>query len=158
MRRWVFKYFPDAPVYGTWSTESLDRLKRDIQALPHGRAIEEMSKWRCTLTTPASGSGWATAKPWEAFLTGTICFFHPAYDDQDHILGQLQGDDEQHLYNWLRVSSAEELQNRVTHVMNDDNAYLWLATTQRKFLERVFLEDQLGNTLHERITTQATVH
>jgi hypothetical protein len=154
MRKWVFKNWPDAPVYGTWTTESLNRLKRDIQALPHGRAIEEMSKWRCTLTTPASGSGWATSKPWEAFLTGTICFFHPAYDDQNHILK----DADPVLQRWLRPPDVDSLVKAVDEVNRNDATYEWLARHQREYLERKFLEDQLGNTLHERITAQATVH
>lgn len=153
---WVMPHFADADLHGTWSEQSLKILGRDITPLPHHEAMQAMSRWRTTFTTPASGSGWATAKPWEAFLNGTVCFFHPQYDDQDHILKQLV-DEERPLYDWLRVKTPDDLRKRVHAVASSDDTYAWLATMQRRFLERVFLEDRLGHTLRERVSAQATV-
>lgn len=152
----VLPGIPMANVHGTWSERSLRMLGVDIQPLPHAEAMHAMGTWRSTFTTPASGSGWATAKPWEAFLMGTVCFFHPKYDEQDHILGQLQ-EDEKPLYDWLRVKTPDDLKKRVAAVASNDDTYLWLATTQRRFLERVFTQDTLGNTLRDRILQQSKV-
>lgn len=140
-------------IHGTWSEQSKKILGTDITPLPHADAMGAMARWRSTFTTPASGSGWATAKPWEAFLNGTVCFFHPKYDEQDHILGRLQ-EHEKKLYDWLRCPDPEALRKRVEHVAKDDDAYLWLVNTQRAFLERCFTEDLLGKTLHRRILEQ----
>jgi len=152
----VLPGLPMDHVHGTWSEKSLRMLGTDIQPLPHAEAMGAMGTWRSTFTTPASGSGWATAKPWEAFLMGTVCFFHPKYDEQDHILRQLQNE-EVHLYDWLRVKTPDDLKKRVEAVARDDDTYLWLATMQRRFLERVFREDRLGFTLRDRILEQGKV-
>lgn len=153
---WILPRFESVELHGSWSKESCKILDRDITPLAHNLAMVKMGTWRSTFTTPASGSGWATAKPWEAFLTGTVCFFHPKYDVQDNILGQLN-EDERPLYDWLRVKTPDQLVKRVNAVMQDDDTYLWLATTQRRFLERIFAEDQIGNTLRDRIAAQVTV-
>ena len=87
---------------------------------------------------------------------GTVCFFHPKYDEQDHILRQLQNE-EIPLYDWLRVKTPDDLKKRVEAVARNDDTYLWLATMQRRFLERVFAEDRLGRTLRDRILEQSKV-
>lgn len=156
MCEWVLPQITGGEYHGTWSEQSLKILGIPIKPLPHHEALQAMSRWRSTFTTPASGSGWATAKPWEAFLTGTVCFFHPKYDTNDHILGQLEGD-ELPLRDWLRVKTPEDLKKRVEMVARDDDAYAWLANTQRRFLERIFAKDAIGNTLRERILQQTTM-
>ena len=120
IRDWVLPNWPQAEIFGTWTEKSKQALGRpDIRPCPYQYLGSTLQRWRSTLTTPASGSGWATAKPWECFAYGTVCFFHPHYDTQDWILRDAPA----RLHDWLRVSSPEELAGRVA-MMNAD-ASLW---------------------------------
>lgn len=83
---WVAPFDP-AYVYGYWSKESQREIGYVTEVLPYPAVQDILSNTTYTVTTPGSGAGWATAKPWECFRAGTICFFHPAYDTQNHILG-----------------------------------------------------------------------
>lgn len=143
LKTWVMPYAPDCEIFGAWSKDSLEELGRpDIKVVELAQLHETNQRWRCTLTTPASGSGWATAKPWESFLDGTICFFHPKYDTQGHIIPVKPTGDEEldTLSSWLRVSSPEELWSRVQAIQSDDGTYMWLAQAQRRYLERAYAE------------------
>lgn len=153
MYEWVMPWGHEAELHGTWSEQSLKILGRNITPLAHGDAMRAMEGWRSTFTTPASGSGWATAKPWEAFLTGTICFFHPKYDDQDHILC---GADPE-LRRFLRVKDPNDLERKVRYMWENDQAYEWFARMQRVWLEETFKSDHLGRVVHQRIVKSAGV-
>jgi hypothetical protein len=104
---------------------------------------------RSTFTTPSSGSGWATTKPWQAFAHGTVCFFHPEYDTQGHIIPTLaqanddvycadHGVDEglRHLARWLRVRDSAELYKRVHELDANHDAWWWLVQKQRRLYDR----------------------
>ena len=126
---WVLPRFPGAEIFGTWSEKSKTALNRpDIRPCPYEFLGSTMQRWRTTLTTPASGSGWATAKPWECFAHGVVCFFHPHYDDQNWILR----DAPKELQEWLRVKTPEDLWKRVDHLGKDQAAWEWLIAEQRK--------------------------
>jgi hypothetical protein len=79
---------------------------------------------------PGSGAGWATAKPWECFGAGVICFFHPGYDTQNHILGDSQ------LRDWLWVSSPEDMQLRIDALERDPGLASSIRTLQYELFER----------------------
>lgn len=117
MRNWVMQLRPSF-VFGTWSKESEATLLAENPwyipqgPLPWNRYASAMHQVRCTFTTPSSGSGWATTKPWEAFGLGVVCFFHPDYDTQNNILG----DADPMLRNWLRVRTPQDLRDRVFHL------------------------------------------
>ncbi len=124
---------------------------------------------RSTFTTPSSGSGWATTKPWQAFAVGTVCFFHPEYDTQGHIIPTLkqlddaernQSPDAVHgwdvntaqLARWLRVRDAGDLAKRVRHLNEDHDAWWWLVVQQRRLYDAAcanllhvkMIEERLG--------------
>lgn len=128
-KEWVAPLDPDF-VHGTWSDKAKLELGRDIQPAPWSDYYPRLHSVRCTLTTPSSGSGWATAKPWEAFAAGTVCFFHPAYDSQDNILG----DADPELKRWLRVPSPSALKARVQHLNSEAGIsdWRWLVHAQRE--------------------------
>jgi hypothetical protein len=117
MHDWIMPLRP-AFVHGTWSDKSMNSLANrwgfnlQITPLPWSDYAAKMHTVRCTFTTPSSGSGWATTKPWEAFGLGVVCFFHPDYDTQNNILG----DASPHLHAWLRVKTPAQLRDRVIHL------------------------------------------
>jgi hypothetical protein len=143
MRDWVLPCQP-AWVHGKWSDESL-RALGDIQVspLPWPDIWAKLATVRSTFTTPSSGSGWATTKPWEAFAVGTVCFFHPDYDDQDNILRDAPPE----LAAWLRVTTPEELRSRVDHLTRDDATWEWLVRLQRDHFEKAMTENTCIETI-----------
>lgn len=117
MRDWIMPLRPSF-VFGTWSKSSEQQLMDENPwyipqgSLPWSKYAEVTHRVRCTFTTPSSGSGWATTKPWEAFGLGVVCFFHPEYDTQNNILR----DAPVFLTNWLRVRTPAELRDKVLHL------------------------------------------
>lgn len=153
MRRYVQPLDP-AWVHGTWSAPSLVTLDREINPIPYGQIFNLMQTTKCTLTTPSSGSHWATAKPWESFATGIICFFHPLYDTQDHILfpaPDAPTDDLKHLHRWLRVKDPADLERKVKAVSTSRSTYEWLAKTQYDHFKRELERQRCVTTIERRL-------
>jgi hypothetical protein len=150
VREWVIDqaepYLRDAPIHGSWLKESVAELGREkIEPIPYRDLFGTLQRYRSTLTTPSSGSGWATCKPWECFSVQTICFFHPLYDDQGHIILTRQQLDRgegtqslRDLSDFLRPRSPEELYARVKSINNDANLWYNIAQAQRRRLVEQF--------------------
>jgi len=152
-------------MHGKWSKEShavLHAAGYDVQPAPHEHYYPLLRSVRTTFTTPSSGSGWATTKPWQAFAHGTVCFFHPEYDTQGHIIPTLAqansdaywaaaGPNEnlRQLARWLRVRDPGELQKRVDHLSDNYEAWCWLVKQQRALYDRAVV-DPLHVTMIER--------
>ncbi len=138
LKEYVTDQFPGCEIFGNWSDDSKEELGRpDIRPCPQKYLGQTMQRWRTMLTTPASGSGWATAKPWEAFASGTVCFRHPKYDDQGWIYGS---DMQSELRDWLSVNSAGDLKSRVDYLTQNPTTWEWLVTEQRKYFEQKYHE------------------
>jgi hypothetical protein len=145
LREWVLPLEPYF-IHGTWSQDS--GFGDVISPAPWDKYYTRLHSVRCTLTTPSSGSGWATAKPWEAFAGGTVCFFHPAYDTQDNILG-----DAPELRDWLRVRDPAELAFRVDHLNSQSGRsdWEWLVSAQQAHFTRALTELRYMKMIEERL-------
>jgi hypothetical protein len=147
MKDWVMPLQPEF-IFGTWSYESQDALGVDIDPIDWRRYIRMLETILSTFTTPSSGSGWATTKPWEAFATGTVCFFHPRYDDQNHILK----DAPKELQDWLRVDSPVVLRERVKFMATTPAGRAhWERMVK---LQRAHYEQAVANPLYIRMIEQ----
>lgn len=146
VRDWVLPLRP-AWLHGKWSQGSLDELGVDIQPAPWELYFPRLHSVLATLTTPASGTGWATAKPWEAFAAGTVCFFHPGYDTQDNVLG----DAPDWLRAYLRVSSPSELQARVTGLTENETLWRTVVDAQREHFDAATREPEFLRRIESRI-------
>ena len=148
VRDWVLPLNPHF-LHGTWSKESQARLGREIYPAAWEDYYPKLHSVLCTLTTPSSGSGWATAKPWEAFAAGTVCFFHPEYDTQDNILGDAVPE----LRQWLRVRNSDELRARVQHLSTQSGYtdWLWLINAQRNHFDRAMAEKAYMTMIERRL-------
>lgn len=156
MENWVLPLFPDAEIWGNWSRGSQEQLGRVIEVCPYSKMYETISRYRCTLTTPASGSGWATSKFWESALAGTVCFIHPHYDTQGNIvpLRPVTGDDDlDTLSRWLRPHTPDELKRAVDAVSSDYDLWRYLAETQRRLVERRYRERRAIKEIERRWVT-----
>lgn len=154
-------------VHGKWSAESRAVIQEwgyDVQPAPAAEYYDKLRSVRCTFTTPSSGSGWATTKPWQSFATGTVCFFHPEYDTQGHVVPTLEqadsdafcsaagyGHDLRRLARWLRVRDPGDLAKRVQHLDENRDAWLWLVTEQRKLYDRACAEPRHVRLIEERL-------
>jgi hypothetical protein len=145
LEEWVKPLNPHF-IHGTWSSEP---YKTEIKPAPWDQYYPRLHSVRCTLTTPSSGSGWATAKPWEAFAAGTVCFFHPEYDTQDNILR----DAPEGVRDWLHVKSANELRARVEWLNSERGAtdWLWLVRAQREHFDQALTDLTYLRMIEERI-------
>ena len=151
LRDWVLPLEP-CFIRGTWSDKSLAELgmsKGAINPVGWHDYYPLLHSVRTTFTTPSSGSGWATTKPWEAFAGGTVCFFHPAYDTQDNILS----DAPPGLKMWLRVSSPKELADRVAHLNRAENraTWEWIVRAQRDHVNNALKDLTYMKMLEQRI-------
>lgn len=146
LKEWVLPLSPGF-VNGKWTERTLRQLGVAIEPVDVTEYFDLIQTTRCTLTTPSSGSGWATAKPWECFAAGVVCFFHPAYDDQDHILR----DAPSWLRDWLRVVSPAELRDRVRAMRDMPGFWLEVVTTQRDHYDDAVLESSYLKMIEERL-------
>jgi hypothetical protein len=152
MEHYVRPLGPDW-VHGTWSKDSLTKLNTDIKPIPYNQIFNLMQTTKCTFTTPSSGSGWATAKPWESFATGIICFFHPLYDTQDHILfpTDTPTDEMRALHKWLRIKDPSDLARKVNAVKTSRSTYEWLAKVQYEHFKRELERQRCVTTIERRL-------
>jgi hypothetical protein len=146
-RQWIMPASPDW-MAGKWSQPSIKKLGFTVAPIPWHTVFSTLGTVKSSFTTPSSGSGWATTKPWECFAVGTICFFHPGYDTQDHILGR-PGFEE--LRRWLRVDTPESLKKRVDAVNSSEETWSWLAAEQRRLYDAAMLEQRCITEIMRRI-------
>ena len=146
-RDWIIPCEPDF-MFGKWSPKGMGIIGREVESLHYTKLHDTFSTAKSTFTTPASGSRWATAKPWESFALGVICFFHPFYDDQGHIIPTLEqayhldeSDELRLLAWWLRPRTPDELKVRVDRVNEDRETYEWLRDAQLRHLARARQDD-----------------
>lgn len=145
-------------VHGTWTKPSLDQLGMRISMIPDYWDIFKMfQRTKATFTTPSSGSQWATAKPWESFSNGVICFFHPMYDTQGHIIPVLnklkhdEYDEVSHLATWLRVKNPDDLAKKVKAVTTSRETYEWLRAAQFHYFLKAQEEMRCVRTIESRL-------
>jgi hypothetical protein len=149
-------------VHGKWSAESLAVTREwgyDVQPAPAAEYYAKLRSVKSTFTTPSSGSGWATTKPWQAFAVGTVCFFHPEYDTQGHIVptldqverGEVPDADLAHLARWLRVRDPAELAKRVKIVDESEETWRWLTERQRELYDAACRELRHVGLIEERL-------
>lgn len=137
LKEWIRPTFPDW-IIGNWD----EGRAPDIKPYPWHSLPQLLGTVRSTLAIPIKLTmSWATPKAWEMFAAGTVCFFHPKYDDQGHILPTLRQCDELeregrgehlvHLARWLRVKTPAELRKRVDHLNTNQADWEWLVQAQR---------------------------
>jgi hypothetical protein len=134
-------------IHGVWSEESLAKLEMDIKPVRFDRFNDLYHSVRTTFTTPSSGSGWATTKPWEAFACGTVCFFHKYYDTQDNILA----DAPEELRSYLRVGSPADLMVKVIDMNQNHEKWLRMIRMQREHFDHAVNERRYLKMIEDRI-------
>lgn len=148
VKDWVLPLEPDF-IHGKWSDghDKPENLGRTITPAPWEDYYPLLRSVKSTLTTPSSGSGWATTKPWQAFATKTVCFFHPEYDTQNNILRDLPS----HVRQFLRVNSPEELRMKIDNVDHSDDLWEDVVEAQFKLYSDACNDLEYARSIEERI-------
>lgn len=148
VKDWIIKQDIDFEIFGEWSLDGQAQLKRKIMRVPYGMVNDTLQRWRSTITFPASSTGWATAKPWECFAAGVVCFAHPLYDDQQNIFGK---DMPERLRDFLRVKTPAELKERVEKLA-DNHLWQLMVRDQYEYLVRAYKSREGGyHMIRERL-------
>lgn len=146
LAEWVLPNFPDADIRGQWSEKSKDELRIDPTTIEVADYYDEIGRWRYTLTTPPSGSGWITTKPFEMFARGVICFFHPKYDTQNAALW-----DAPDLLRALRVNTPAEMIERIEWFERNPSGREWIVRAQREQYEKRWNDAAIYKHIEERL-------
>jgi len=130
---------------GHFSTASQLALGRKVTPVPNTQVRDTLCRWKSTITFPptadAHSTKWVSAKPWECFAAGTICFKHPLYDTQGHIYGVRMP---QELREFLCVSSPRELRDRVELVATRPGLWNSFARLQFDYVSSTMRDWQGG--------------
>lgn len=127
VRNWLK---PEHELFGHWSLKGEETIGRSVAPVSVLEVKKTLQRWRSTITFPASSTGWATTKPWEAFAAGTVCFAHSGYDTQDHIFGRFMPEE---LRKFLRVRSRDELDRKIDQLW-DETVWRHYSTLQFNYL------------------------
>ena len=152
IRQWITANFPATKVYGSWSDAGVKELGYSEgyapESIPNSEMYNTLRSAKATMTFPASGSGWATSKVWEAFAAGTVCFIHPKYDTQGLILPRNGADD---LSAFLHVRFPQEVKQKVQALTEDYELWKRVVEKQRKFFEHRFFSYGGGAWMVEKV-------
>lgn len=128
LKKWFTN--PEWEIVGHWTPEGMRYMGRSIEPVYVTNVRNTLKRWLATVTLPASSTGWATAKPWECFAAGTICFKHSRYDDQNHIYGQHMPTE---LRDFLTPWGPKDFEDRVNS-LRDERTWLKYASLQLEYL------------------------
>jgi hypothetical protein len=128
-------------IVGSWDDDRKQGLT--IEPYPWHAVPSLLQTVHCSFAVPIKlSASWATPKAWELFAAGTVCFMHPKYDTQGHIVPTLNQCDEMdeeyggpstqtHLARWLRVESVSQLRKRIDHLHANQEDWEWIVRAQR---------------------------
>lgn len=137
-------------IYGSWSNESQAELGQIIEPIKFNEYYNTLKKFKYTWTLPASSSGWLTAKLWECFATGVICFIHPIYDFYNFSLEKYP-----ELRYSLSAKDSDEVYNKINFFENNPQQYEKVKLLCRHIFEEHFEKYNGGLTLIEdRLCTE----
>lgn len=146
MRDWVMPLQPTF-IHGEWHPYSWKKLGQRIEPARFETFNDKYHSVLATFTTPSSGSGWATTKPWEAFACGTVCFYHPRYDDQDNTLKNADAA----LIEFLRVKTPAELADRIDTLKHDRAWWVSVVRAQRALFDKAVCDKVWLRRVEERL-------
>lgn len=144
IQKYILAQWPGAPIWGKWTDASMKVLGRNIEPVPYAQVYDTLRSFCASMTFPASGSGWATAKPWEAFAVGTPMFFHHRYDDQGWIVPR-SGSEWRELRKFLIVHNQRQLWERTQKLRDDRGLFQSITRQQRELFEQRFMQWKGGS-------------
>lgn len=140
---------------GHFCTASQLALNRKVLPVPNTEVRKVLRRWKSTVTFPPTADShstkWVSAKPWECFAAGTLCFKHPLYDTQGHIYGPAMPED---LRAYLCVQSPDQLRQRVEEIASNEELRRQLVVKQFEYVARTMREWRGGMRAVDAAITQ----
>ena len=136
LKEYVLDKLKNVEVYGQWSEEWMkdERFKGPKKFNELESVLGEV---KYTFIIPIE-KGWVTAKFWEMAHYGIIPFMYPTYDSDKNIKCP----------DFIRVSSPEELQEKITYLEAHPEEYLELLKQLHDLLEEKYYNgDFINNTI-----------
>jgi len=100
---YIFKYFPDAKIFGHWDEKCAKQYFNRVENIPMSSMNDRLYKTKYTLITSYHNKSGTTAKVWKMIWFGIIPFCHPNYDTGLN----------QPVHPYLRVKSGKEFYDKV---------------------------------------------
>lgn len=138
LKEWVLNCISNVQIYGKWEHAMTDKDPRFMGSLPLDKIHQKLKSVRSTFIIPIR-KGWVTSKYIEMIHAGVVPFFHPSYDEQNHLNAPA----------FLRVKTPDELYRKVDLLANDDELYLNVITGLRKMY--ISTNDTNGKKLSQTI-------
>ena len=113
----------DVAIYGRYDDESVFDDKRFKGSLPLNKLYDVIKKSKFTFIVPIDYD-WATSKYIECINNGLLPFFHPSYDTQRNV----------NIPDYLRVTSPEDLNNKLSEVRSNKQLYDSLMSDCKKLI------------------------
>ena len=150
LKTWVLENpsLNNAEIYGKWEhkeTENDSRFKGSIQL---EEVQQKMEDTKYTFIIPIK-KGWVTSKYIEMIYAGCLPFFHPTYDEQQHI----------NVPEILRPQTMEDLNLAINYFEEHDEDRIKLVKElQEKFIKEIDLNglnisNIIGNSLINEFTS-----
>jgi hypothetical protein len=143
---------------GSWSAEGAAKVGVAVpRPVPFVDIPDFLGGAKSTFVTPTSGVGWPTLKMHEAFVLGTVCFFHPRADDLGSVVPTLEqipsvaDPDLKSIAEWLRPATPEALAQRVREVNESRETYEQLRDAQLRLEARFVSEERAVRTIEQRL-------
>ena len=106
---YIFKYFPDAKIFGHWDKECAGKYFNKVENTPMSKMNKRLYETKYTLVTSYHNKTGTTAKIWKMIWFGIIPFCHPNYDKGLN----------QPIHPFLRVKNGKDFFEKVTKLEND---------------------------------------
>lgn len=126
LKKYILDYFDDVEIYGEWYSEETLNDPRFKGSKPFSEILDITKKSKFSFIIPIL-PGWTTSKYIEMINNGIIPFFHPDYDSQNNL----------NVPDFLRISSPEELKQKIDMIKSNNNLYLQIITD----LQKEFIKD-----------------
>lgn len=140
LNEWILNRFSDVQIYGKWDEPRALADKRFVGPHPMAEIQRVMSKTKYTFIIPIR-KGWVTSKYIEMIHAGCIPFFHPSYDEQNHLDYPKE----------LKPKTPEEMMKVIDYLNKNDDIRVKVLADLRKRYCRPELYD--GTYLSKTIMT-----
>jgi hypothetical protein len=148
LKEWVLEHNTDVEIYGQWDEDIRNNDLRFRGSLHIDEIQKKLNDVKCTLIIPIA-KGWVTSKYIEMIHAGVVPFFHPTYDEQNHL----------DIPDFFRPDTPIELQKRIHQLtVNQEYYEKCIEYLQNKFCtDDVYSGQYINNQIMSRIISDYTM-
>lgn len=137
LNEWVLSKFNDVEVYGKWEHKSAITDSRFRGSVHIEEVQRKVTATKYTFIIPID-KGWVTSKYIEMIHAGCIPFFHPSYDEQNHL----------NVPDIIRVKTPQQLLDTIELMENDEDLRIsTLKELQKNILKEEYYTGEFINNM-----------